>query len=231
MLKLSLLIGMVGLGILFAWLSHILKIPHNNLLMQCVILGLGFGITNFLFVNLYLYKHKQLKNQNEKLKLRLVTDKLTGLFNRRAFDLELERSNLLNYSVIFIDIDNFRIFNNQYGHNVGDMVLCKVSEIIKTTIRVGDKAYRYGGEEIVIILRDCNQENAQKVAEKIRIRVSRLSNNPYPQITISLGVASYSGDGESIKDVIGRADSALLQAKASGKNQTVLSNPKIKYNA
>lgn len=226
MFGLGLFAGMVGIGILFVWLSHMFTITlFNNLLIHCIILGFVFGITNFLFVNWYFYKHKKLVDQNEKLKNRLVTDNLTGLFNRRALDIELGDLNLINYSVIFIDIDNFRVFNNQHGHKIGDTVLHKVSEVIKTTIRVGDRAYRYGGEEIVIILRDCNQENGHRIAEKIRTQVSLLRNDPYPQITISLGVAS-SGDSESIEDVIERADSALLEAKASGKNRTFVSNPR-----
>lgn len=232
MLELCLFIGMVALGILYAWLSHLFMMPlYDNLLMHCILLGFGFGLTNFLLANLYFYKHRKLKKQNEKLKSRLVTDKLTGLFNRRALDLELNSFDELTYSVIFIDIDNFRIFNNQYGHKIGDTVLRKVSERIKMTIRVGDSAYRYGGEEIVIILKDCSRENAQRIAEKIRTQVNMLNNNPYPQITISLGVASSSEDSESIHDVIEKADSALLQSKASGKNRTTLFNPEIKSNA
>ncbi|BAE86310.1 GGDEF domain-containing protein [Desulfitobacterium hafniense] len=232
MLKLCLFIGMIGLGIFYAWFSHLFMIPlNNNLLIHCIILGFSFGLTNFLLANFYLYKHNKLKNQNEILKSRLTTDKLTGLLNRRALDLELNSSNELIYSVIFIDIDNFRVFNNQYGHKAGDTVLRKVSETIETTIRVGDRAYRYGGEEIVIILKDCNQKNAQRIAEKIRTRIDMLSNDPYPQITISLGVASCSEESEPIQDVIEKADFALLQAKGAGKNRTIVFHPKNKINA
>lgn len=228
MLELTLFLGMVCIGVFYAWLAHFLMEPlYNNLLVHCIFLGFNFGLINFLFANLYLYKHKKLKNQNKKLKSKLIIDNLTGLFNRSGFDVELSSFIESSYSVIFIDIDNFRLFNNQYGHDTGDMVLRKVSEIVKTTIRVGDRAYRYGGEEIVVILKNCNQENAQRIAEKIRTRISVLSNEPYPQITVSLGVASCSENSQSIQDVIEKADYALLRAKACGKNRTILFNSEM----
>jgi diguanylate cyclase (GGDEF)-like protein len=189
--------------------------------MHCIILGVSFGLLNFLLANWYIKKHTQLKRYNESLKSKLFTDSLTGLLNRRALDLELDRMDVPIYSVLFIDIDNFRVFNNQYGHKTGDNVLRKVSEIVKLFVRSGDRAFRYGGEEIVVLLKDCDKENAQRVAEKIRTQVFLLKDDPYPAITISIGVASYPEDGESIQDVIEKSDSALLHAKEFGKNRTV----------
>ncbi|MEL1134676.1 GGDEF domain-containing protein [Desulfitobacterium sp. THU1] len=225
MLRLLLFIAMVVIGVLYTWLTHSLMEPlYNNLLAHCIILGFSFGLINFLLANLFFYKHKKLSCQNEMLKSKLNIDKLTGLFNRSGLDQDLNNFNETSYSVIFIDIDNFRVFNNQYSHEAGDAVLRKVSEIVKTTIRVGDNAYRYGGEEIVVILKNCTIENARKIAEKIRTRINMLSNEPYPQITVSLGVASCSENEQPqpIQDIIEKADFALLRAKASGKNRTIL---------
>lgn len=220
--KLGLFGGMTGIGILYALIFHKISMSiFNSLLAQSIILGLGFGMLNFLFAHWYFYKYTELKNHSEMLKSKLVIDNLTGLYNRRAFNLELEKIDVPIYSVIFIDIDNFRVFNNQYGHKIGDTVLRKVSETVKRTVRTEDRAYRYGGEEIVILLKNCPKKIAKEIAENIRTRVSELNNNLYPQITISIGVASCPRDGKSVQDVIGKSDAALLLAKKSGKNRTV----------
>ncbi|BAE82614.1 GGDEF domain-containing protein [Desulfitobacterium hafniense] len=226
MIKVRLFGGMVSIGILYAWIFHKISMSiFNSLVIQSLVLGLGFGVLNFLFANWYVNKYAKLENHNEELKSKLVIDKLTGIYNRRALDLELHSlDSTMTHSIIFIDIDNFRVFNNEYGHKIGDIVLQKVCEVVCKTIRSGDRAYRYGGEEIVVLLKDCNKVNAQKIAEKIRTQVNQLEHKPYPQITISLGVASCPTDGESIQNVIERADSALLLAKSYGKNCTVTFN-------
>jgi len=151
-----------------------------------------------------------------------MMDSLTGLLNRRAFDQAIkvvDDSGL--YSLIFLDIDNFRDFNNHFGHDIGDNVLKKVGETIKACVRASDRVYRYGGEEITLILMDCDKKNAMKMAEKIRSEISQLDNGAYPQITVSLGVSSYPDDGRYIHDVIVASDKALLKAKQSGKNCTI----------
>jgi len=124
----------------------------------------------------------------------------------------------------YIDIDDFRNFNNEYGHSVGDKVLIDVSKIIKHGIRKNDKAYRYGGEEIVIILKGCGKEEAFIVAEKIRNNVSSIDNSPLPKISISLGVSGYPDDGGNAEEVVQVCDEALLYAKKNGKNKTIIFN-------
>lgn len=222
MVRLGLFVGMIIIGVLYAGLFHMISMPlFNNILIHCIILGASFGMLNFLLASWFLNKYAQLKIHNESLKSKIFTDSLTGLLNRRALDLELDRLDVTIYSVLFIDIDDFRVFNNQYGHKTGDNVLQKVSELVKSVVRSGDRAYRYGGEEIVVLLKDCDQEDALRIAEKIRTQVNLLNDEPYPPITISVGVASYPRDGESIQDVIKKSDSALLLAKKNGKNCTV----------
>nr|WP_312578895.1 GGDEF domain-containing protein [Sedimentibacter sp.] len=219
--KSSLLIGMLSLGAGYGLLYHFIIMPLiGNELVHCLGQGVIFGLINYLMsIGLY-KKYHTLKNSNKLLKKKLDMDKLTGLLNRGAFDNDIMGLSLdESYSIIFIDIDNFRKFNNKFGHQVGDIVLQKVSREIRNSIRVSDKAYRYGGEEIVILLKDCNRKKALEIAEKVRLNINELNNNPYPSITISLGVASYPDDGKHADEIIKASDNALLTAKRLGKNQ------------
>lgn len=210
------------LGILNGFILSKIIVPMFGIkLMHCILIAWIFGVLNYLTF-LYIYrKYSLLKENNKKLLKQLQIDKLTGLLNRGTFDNDMhDLSNCDIYSIIFIDIDDFRRFNNKYGHAVGDKVLRSVSKTIKNCIRGTDRAYRYGGEEIVIILRNCDKEDAFIIAEKIRNNVSSLDNSPYPQITISLGVSDYPGDGQNPHEVIEACDKALLCAKKDGKNRT-----------
>lgn len=193
-------------------------------LLYCLSLSLLFGIINYFITITYYEKYDKVKNINNKLMQCINTDELTGLFNRRALNENMSKiNNLPFYSIIFTDIDNFREFNNSYGHDIGDIVLKKVSEVIKVTIGDKGSAYRYGGEEIVIVLFNCNKDDAKRTAEEIRARILNIDNTPYPNITMSLGVSSYPEDGTNIDIVLNKADNALLSAKESGKNCTVSS--------
>lgn len=224
MSKLWLLLAMVFTGILYAVvLLYFMATPQsNNFVLHCSILGALFGLTNFIVAVLFYKRLEKLKRLNLQLKFSLMTDKLTGLLNRRAFDQDIQNVDKSgSYSIIFLDIDNFRAFNNHFGHDVGDNVLKKVGETIKACTRATDRVYRYGGEEIILLLSDCDKKNALKMAEKIRSKISQLDNQAYPQITVSLGVSSYPDDGRYIQDIIVSSDKALLKAKRSGKNCTI----------
>jgi len=223
MSKLWLLIAMVLTGILYSVvLLYFMPMPlFNNLLLHCIILGTLFGLTNFIVAVLFYKKVEKLKSLNQQLKSSLMKDSLTGLLNRRAFDQAIKEVDDRGlYSIIFLDVDNFRDFNNHFGHDIGDNVLRKVGETIKACVRATDRVYRYGGEEITLILMDCDKKNALKMAEKIRLEISRLDHQAYPQITVSLGISSYPDDGRYIHEVIVASDKALLKAKQSGKNCT-----------
>ena len=224
MSKLWLLIAMVFTGILYAvGLLYFMDMPQsNNIVLHCSILGALYGLTSFIMALLFYKRLEKIERLNQQLKSSLMTDKLTGLLNRRAFDQDIKNvDNSGLYSLIFLDIDNFRDFNNHFGHDIGDNVLKKVGETIKACVRASDRVYRYGGEEIILLLLDCDKKNAMKMAEKIRSEISQLDNQAYPQITVSLGVSSYPDDGQYIHDVIIASDKALLKAKQSGKNCTI----------
>lgn len=226
--QISLLISMLIIGFICGVSFYILMVPlGSNSLVHCIIMGLTFGLVNY-FVSYKIYiRYILLKETNNSLKQELKLDKLTGLYNRGAFDNDLpEISGYEYYSLVLIDIDNFRTFNNEYGHKAGDIVLKKVSQTIKANIRFKDAVYRYGGEEIIIVLNNCSKKSALDIAEKIRININKLENSPYPNIAVSLGVSSYPEDGNNFNDIFEACDKALLLAKKSGKNKAIAYNHK-----
>ncbi|MCQ6277090.1 GGDEF domain-containing protein [Bacillus sp. V3B] len=169
-----------------------------------------------------LYKHIQ--KHFQLLNTQIQQDGLTGLANRRSFDLQIKEwiEQKTPFSLIMIDIDNFKNFNDVYGHLVGDDVLRFLASIMHNVSREDDLCYRYGGEEFVILLKDKDVEDAFALAERLR---STLAQTPSPAgqpITISLGVSSYQEKDQLPEDVIKRADSALYQSKREGKNRTTI---------
>ncbi|MGK0445755.1 MAG: diguanylate cyclase (GGDEF)-like protein [Bermanella sp.] len=158
-------------------------------------------------------------------------DPLTGAGNRIALNdnltREMELSKRLNYdlSVLMIDLDHFKRINDGYGHLVGDEVLKAVVTQIKDCIRQTDICFRYGGEEFVVLLNNANIANARLIAERIRMTVSDLciaTDKGLLQVTLSTGLAMLKDD-DSCNDLLKRADSALYQAKQSGRNKVCVS--------
>lgn len=167
----------------------------------------------------------------EKLEFQSVRDSLTGLFNRRYMEETLEREfiqaarNRKPLSIIILDVDFFKQFNDIYGHKVGDLFLIELANLLTKSIRKGDIVCRYGGEEFLIILPDAPGSNAIELAEVIRARVDRelriVHNEEWLPITISLGTAAYPDNGNSPEQVMKAADDALYKAKAQGRNSAV----------
>ncbi|SJZ56594.1 GGDEF domain-containing protein [Selenihalanaerobacter shriftii] len=219
--KFFIFISNLMLGVIYGLACNYLIMPHNQL-VYFILTGAFFGLINYFAFYKILEKYISLKRYNIELNQKLKTDKLTGLFNRRTFEKDTKILNNKCYSIIFIDIDNFREFNNKFGHKIGDSTLKKVSQAIQNSVRDGDKVYRYGGEEIVVLLKDCNKKRALTISERIRLQISQLDNSPYSEITASLGVATYPEDGNHIQDIIEASDIALLSAKDRGKNCTIL---------
>ena len=125
---------------------------------------------------------------------------------------------------MLVDIDHFKQCNDTYGHEAGDDVLVAVAQAMQSVLRHVDKLGRSGGEEFLLVLPDTNAHSAHEVAERLLLAVAELTYATYPnlQITISIGVTQ-AGRQEEIKEVISRADAALYQAKAAGRNRVVLS--------
>ncbi len=174
---------------------------------------------------------KQLELANESLRQLSRTDTLTTLYNRGYWEecLELEflrcKRNRQISSLIMLDIDNFKQFNDELGHQAGDTVLREVSEIIQQTVRATDTAGRYGGEEFAVILPDTRATQALVLAERLRERVAAARvewNNAMMGVTISLGVCALDNDMNTHTQWIGSADLALYDAKQSGRNRSVI---------
>ncbi|WP_339691037.1 tetratricopeptide repeat-containing diguanylate cyclase [uncultured Pseudoalteromonas sp.] len=190
-----------------------------------------YGIVAFsLLIILFIYIAYRLKHsaylQVKELALR---DQLTGLFNRRAlhdiFELEMSRvnRNKKTFSIILLDIDHFKVLNDTYGHDYGDIVLQKVASALQDSIRSMDKVARWGGEEFLVFLPETNKEQASHLAEKLRLAVSNIEltyQDKLLQVTVSLGVCEYNQQGE-YKDMVKQADLGLYKAKETGRNKVV----------
>lgn len=159
-----------------------------------------------------------------------TTDSLTGLCNRRAFDARLRRAvarakaNRTPLSLVLIDIDHFKRFNDTYGHRAGDLVLRLVGRIIADNVKGRDTAARYGGEEFAVVLTEAKLQDAAVVAGQIRSLLDgkrltiKSAQQNYGSVTISAGVAQFS-PGDSPVSLVERADAALYEAKLLGRNQ------------
>ncbi|QOY52655.1 GGDEF domain-containing protein [Candidatus Sulfurimonas baltica] len=166
----------------------------------------------------------------EKLRDTSLRDGMTGLYNRRFLEEFIDKlmsqaeRNQHTYSVMMIDIDFFKMVNDEYGHDVGDMVIVALSKVLKESIREADLAIRYGGEEFVVMLQNSTAEGTLAVAEKIHSNFSALSfdvNNEKLKKTISIGIAKLPTDGDTIWKCIKFADIALYKAKNTGRNKIV----------
>lgn len=219
----TLIITMLLFGLLYGVVFHLIVMPlFGDELLHCIGMGLILGfIYHIAFVLIY-KKFDILRNTVKNLEKKIYIDKLTGLYNRRAFDMITKEINdYQTYSIIFIDIDDFRKFNNQFGHAIGDIVLQKASSTIMMHVRSIDRAFRYGGEEFIVILMGCDKKKAAEIANIIRVNVENIDNIPYHSITISLGVASYPEDSLRFEKILKASDEALINAKRSGKNCTI----------
>jgi len=165
---------------------------------------------------------------HEEVKRLATTDGLTGLHNHRSFQErmleETERSKRSGrpYSLLMLDIDRFKDFNDNYGHRVGDDLLKLISGVLSSNTRGIDMAARYGGEEFAILLAETSLEGAHATAERIRQQVKKTGikiNGDQKSVTISIGIATYPDDGNTSDDIIEAADKALYLSKRSGRNR------------
>jgi len=164
------------------------------------------------------------------VELRAMTDTLTGLLNHRWWDelapREAARSGRAGaeIGILLIDLDHFKRVNDRCGHVAGDAVLRNVGRAILTTLRTGDAAVRYGGEEFLLMLHDSDESGAMRVAEAVREVLTKLPapGNDVPRVTASIGVAFFPRHGAELDEVVNVADAAMYQAKAEGRDRIVL---------
>lgn len=209
--------------------------PHGHIIVPLKSQGAVVGV-------LYLYTPPDVQIEDDKIKLLEVIgtqvgaaiqnsrlyeetkalslhDPLTGLGNRRRLDVAVERHLPISQrygrplSVVMMDVDYFKRYNDQYGHDAGDMALKNVAESILCRVRASDLVIRYGGEEFLVLLSETGYEDAMREAERLRKVVEEETN-----ITASFGVASFV-KGETFEDLVKRADLALYRAKQNGRNR------------
>jgi diguanylate cyclase (GGDEF)-like protein len=166
-----------------------------------------------------------------------LTDSLTDVYTRRylfeRFEEELRRAEnrKSQLSLLMVDVDFFKKFNDQHGHITGDQILRKISAIIKENVREIDIVGRYGGEEFAVVLPDTDSAGASFVAERIRSATERAIIKVYDttvKATISIGIALYPNHGQSPVSLIDNADQALYSAKTLGRNRIAIYNPRKK---
>lgn len=149
-----------------------------------------------------------------------VRDGLTGLFNRRYFNelINIEINRIKRFpstlSLLMLDIDNFKNYNDKEGHPAGDNLLKEAAKVFKNSVRAIDIICRYGGEEFVIMLPQADKKSAQVIAERIRMQASI-----YLPTTLSIGIATFPQDAQGAEELIQKADNALYEAKKTGKNK------------
>lgn len=176
-----------------------------------------------------------LKNKAGELEQLSVTDSLTGLLNRRYLDKrmveEIQRSKRHRFpmSLMMLDIDEFKSYNDAFGHQAGDRALKTVAGVLQDILRGADVAARYGGEEFAILLPQTTSNEAAMIAERLRQRIEH-TEFPNRRITISIGIASISNDIETPSDIIGAADHALYEAKNNGRNKVQIYDGFGKFN-
>lgn len=178
----------------------------------------------------------ELRKSLDNVKKEAMTDGLTSLYNRKAFDKHIRdfaedaASTGQPLVLLMLDIDHFKNFNDTFGHQTGDQVLRLVARTLTDGVKGRDIAARYGGEEFAIILPDTPLQAGMKVGEALRRNiegkevVNKTSQKHLGQITLSIGVAEFK-PGESVTDFIARADAALYEAKKQGRNRVVMARP------
>ena len=190
-------------------------------------LYINLGICLVITLLVVMLMNVSLSRYQRRIEEMAATDKLTGLLNRQAFTILMARLMAEHsrqpraLSMLLLDLDHFKLVNDQHGHAAGDRVLRRVAELLQQGLRKSDIAVRWGGEEFLAVLDNCDLAEAQRIAEKIRARIAqeRLDiDGTHFAVTVSVGVSQFSGD-EFPDQTISRADAGLYQAKNNGRNR------------
>ncbi len=217
MLVVPLIAGDHRLGVIDMWRNGLSQFTDEDL-ERCALFGY---ITAAAWRNAQLYAE---------LELRAMTDPLTGLLNHRWWDelaaREAARSGRAGteIGILMIDLDHFKKVNDQCGHAAGDGLLRNVARAIQATLRTGDAAVRYGGEEFLVMLHDTDEVGAMRVAEAVQEVLTKLPapGNGVERVTASIGVAFFPRHGAVLEEVVNVADVAMYQAKAQGRDRIIL---------
>lgn len=205
-------------------------IKHRDLLEEKLGRPTGFRVA---MVDYFVNESRELKNPKvieihvyAETARQAAVDELTGLFNRRFFDAAIERElkqatrRSREFSLLIIDIDNFKRVNDTHGHTTGDAVISALGKLLKRSVRSEDTPCRIGGEEFAVIFPETTAEGAMIVSEKIRAEFAKLKIAS-TDLSLSGGLATFPGDATTTAELIDRADQMLYFAKYSGKNRII----------
>jgi diguanylate cyclase (GGDEF)-like protein/PAS domain S-box-containing protein len=204
------------------------KFPCNDSAGNVLLAGVAVDVSEEVAHQAELERyHRELEEANDQLRKLSVTDELTGLRNRRSFEermvmeFSMARRRKRELSVLLIDVDNFKMINDRWGHAAGDEVLRRLGMILRTTVRLPDLPARYGGEEFVVLLPESGEESAMGLARRVmqRVAAEEWENEP---LTISVGMAAMNESLENGFQLVELADEALYAAKRAGKNRVMV---------
>ncbi len=169
---------------------------------------------------------KELAEKNRELATLSEIDPLTKLYNRRKIDQILNKaletaSDTSPLSLILLDIDHFKSYNDRFGHATGDRVICQVADVLLKSARANDSIGRWGGEEFLIVCQETNGEQSKNIAERLRLQIAQNANEQLKDLTCSFGIACFQADDHE-SSLLKRADESLYQAKAAGRNCVVV---------
>ena len=179
-------------------------------------------------VNKYVNVSKELEDKIQEVELLSITDPLTKIYNRLKFNQtvtdEIDRYKRYNesFAILILDIDHFKKVNDQYGHDIGDETLVRLTELVGSMLRQSDVFARWGGEEFIALIVNSDKDNAMKLAERIRAKIEASKFNMVGHITISIGV-SVIDSKDKLLSIVKRADNALYEAKNAGRNKVFFS--------
>lgn len=207
----------------FVYMINAYKVWSQSILYDIPIFFL------MLFTMYLFYLFSKTRTLNKKLKLQTIRDYMTGTYNRRYF-FEVAEASLLkaqrkntNLAIIMMDIDDFKNINDTFGHDIGDIAICEVKNILERNLRKYDLFARFGGEEFCVLMEESTKEDVQRLFEKIRKEFEQneiISGDVHISYTVSFGIAY--GISDSLKSFIKTADEALYISKHNGKNQVTI---------
>lgn len=211
----------LGVDLVYAPKSAVNTFFESDVVLSCVFLIISWTIGYYVDL-----RKKHIRSLSELANI----DGLTGLYNHRCFydylsqQIEMSKNNGTELSLLFIDIDNFKFYNDFHGHQMGDEILREISIIMKETVPVGSFIARYGGEEFTVLLPDTSEESAIKIAENLRKTVQEhpfagQEVLPGKSLTISVGVSAYPSKAKTDAELLRRADEACYRAKFLYKNR------------
>lgn len=225
--------GRAPVGTVLAWMDVEQDIHH---LQRDLAFNIAYAVAAFVIIEILLFMalrratlslEKMISNQTAALREMAAHDELTGLYNRHYLDEFLQKEYAIAarhdrmFSVVIMDLDRFKDINDVHGHLLGDRVLFEVARMVKGRLRASDLAFRFGGEEFLLVLPDTGIDEAVKICEELRQHIERESIGGLPagKVTASFGVTQMAKSWEPLDVLLGRADDAMYQAKSNGRNR------------